>query len=96
MVKIQDKDKLSEGGKMLIEDLADLEHQQWSHWMNYFFSLSERERIIKEPIWRVQAQTKYQDLSEEDKEKDRIWARKVLMCQWDSANKEIKRREQHG
>ena len=73
----------------MIEDLAELEHQQWCHWTNYFLDSMENGFSDFEK-WRKQAKTKYRDLSEEDKEKDRIWARKVFECLYKSAEKEIK------
>jgi len=93
MVKIR-KDNLSAGANLLIEDLADLEHQQWSHMMKFFLGLDVK--TIKKNVvrWNNLANTDYKDLSEKDKEKDRIWARKVLRTQWNSVNKELKRREE--
>lgn len=93
-IKIR-KENLSEGAKILIEDLADLEHQQWSHMMKFFLGLDAKtiqKNVVK---WNNLANTDYKDLSEEDKEKDREWARKVLRRQWNSANKELKRRRKN-
>jgi len=59
----------------LIEKLADLEHQQWAHWTDYFVRNSNSENIQR---WKLQSKTPYSNLSEKDKEKDRIWARKIL------------------
>jgi len=61
--------------KEIIEKLADLEHQQWTHWTDYFIHNITKENIKK---WDVQRKTSYFKLSDEDKEKDRIWARKVF------------------
>ncbi|AYK07748.1 hypothetical protein [Brevibacillus laterosporus] len=60
--------------KEIIEKLADLEHEQWVKWSKSVapeVSLERRERW--QAYW-----IPYSDLSEEVKEQDRIWARKVL------------------
>ena len=59
----------------LIEKLADLEHKQWGHWTRHFlefYSRSNRRR------WERQSHTAYKNLSDEEKESDRVWVRKVL------------------
>lgn len=70
---------------MLREALADLEHEQWAHWMRYMLSLgSERVdgtwAIDMEHIrrWQRQMDTPYADLSEKEKDSDREWADKAL------------------
>lgn len=75
----------------LTEVLADLEHQQWAHWTKYMLKVlhpalpfvydgqkgqSEAGRAMIR--WMRQIDTPYADLSEEEKESDREWARKVL------------------
>lgn len=59
----------------IIEKLSDLEHQQWMHLTKY---ISSKENISKERLnkWK-KLYIPYSELSEEDKEQDRIWARKV-------------------
>lgn len=73
--------------KDFIEELADLEHQQWSHWTDYLFkrlslkpnSLRVDERTRKDfKRWVKQIITPYKDLSEKEKDADRVWARKVI------------------
>jgi hypothetical protein len=59
----------------LLERLAELEHEQWAHWMNYMFANRTPENIAR---WKKQAKTSYFELSEKEKESDREWARKVL------------------
>lgn len=72
----------------LLEKLAALEHEQWAGWMKYLF---EKASPIPEAIgggvhimreeherWKRQIDTSYEDLSEKEKESDRIEARKVL------------------
>ena len=59
----------------LIEALAAIEHEQWSQWAQAMLSgitASDRRR------WRRQVATPYSDLSESEKEQDRIFARRVL------------------
>lgn len=59
----------------LLEKLAELEHIQWSSWVDYELNHLTTANILR---WNEQRITPYKDLSERDKEKDRIWARKVL------------------
>ena len=62
--------------KELLERLSDLEHKQWVHWTEYMMkSIHDEDKFIR---WEKQIKIPYSKLSEEDKEKDRIWARKVL------------------
>jgi len=80
----------------LIEKLAALEHEQWSHWMKYFFN---RMNIMYRKFgydtngeyvfelnstdvdrWKNQMNTPYSELTEKEKESDREWARKTLEC----------------
>lgn len=70
--------------KNLLEDLAALEHKQWAHWTEYM--LNRIEGIEKANLnpkqqiedWRRQIKTKYQDLTEKEKDSDRVWARKTI------------------
>ena len=65
----------------IIERLAELEHQQWSHWTKYIL-----ERLGYHPAssnsdvrkWFQQAMTEYKNLTKKEKESDRMWARKVF------------------
>ena len=77
----------------LLEDLAELEHQQWAHWTKYmldrlaqleakldgnapykaYFELSQQKQD-----WRRQIATPYSELTEKEKDSDRIWASKSL------------------
>jgi hypothetical protein len=67
--------------KELIEQMADLEHEQWAHWTCYMLTvlckdhpeLNKDENILR---WSRQINVKYKDLSEKEKESDREWARK--------------------
>ena len=76
--------------KELEEKLADLAHKQWSGWMQYLFSkcskvyggrgLAQYTAIPDTSVrrWKRQMTTDYKDLSEEEKESDRIEARKMI------------------
>ena len=68
----------------LLEELASLEHQQWSMLMAYIKSVSIEEKDIVEQLqskwkeWRQLANTPYANLTEKQKESDRIFARDTL------------------
>jgi len=60
-----------------LEKLADIEHRQWSHWTKYLCEngyMTHKPKVLE---WLKQAKTPYKELSEEDKEKDRRFARCV-------------------
>ena len=69
----------------LLEQLAAVEHDRWSHWQRYLHS-----KCIRQPDgsltipgdlvarWERQLDTKYADLSEQEKEGDREQVRKYL------------------
>jgi hypothetical protein len=58
----------------VIERLAAVEHEQWMHW-----SQSVAAEVSTERRQRWQAcWVPYEDLPEDVKELDRLWARKVL------------------
>lgn len=60
----------------LIEKLAELEHEQWMEWAK---NISSKENISEERLKRWKTlYVPYDDLSEEMKEEDRKWARKVV------------------
>ena len=77
--------KRQEADKQLIEDLSDYAHEAWSGWMKYLF-----EKGTKNPDgtftmnadsverWERQMNTSYAALSENEKESDRIEARKMF------------------
>lgn len=70
------KTLLIAGQQAVVEVLAALEHEQWMAWSK---SLAEEEVLSEDRLKRWQEQWKpYSYLSEQDKEYDRIWARKVL------------------
>jgi len=64
---------LAEGD--VIEALAALEHERWSGWESY---RSERRSVEKEADWRQLRNMAYADLTEQEKESDRVEARKTV------------------
>ena len=60
----------------LIEKLAELEHEQWVRWSH---TIASRENISSERLERWKSLWKeYDELTEEQKDQDRVWARKTL------------------
>lgn len=64
--------------KSLIEALAALEHERWSHWQRYVHAQCERQSdgslMIPADLasrWEKQMSTPYSDLSEAEQESDR-------------------------
>ena len=70
------------------EILADVQHEIWSHWMEYLFSLCPEvegsvmeTRYIPHDLvkrWTRQMNTPYSELSEKEKDSDRDQAKKVI------------------
>jgi len=70
------KNFIEEGEKELLEELAELEHQQWCDWSR---NLRTTEKLTPERIMRwEELWINYKDLPEDQKESDRKYARKVL------------------
>jgi len=78
-----------ENEKEIIEKLADYMHDVWGNWYivqshNDFLLMNEMATANfdlaarNDERWTKQASTLYKDLSEEDKEKDREFARGIL------------------
>jgi hypothetical protein len=69
----------------LIEELAAVEHERWSHWQRYVHSkcipqpdgslLIPAELVVR---WEQQIATSYGELGEKEKESDREQVRKYL------------------
>jgi len=59
----------------LVELLAELEHDQWAHWAVHMLKNLDLLHITH---WQRQAYMPYKELSAEEKEPERVWARKVL------------------
>jgi hypothetical protein len=73
---VEDGDPLADDD--LLETLAALEHDRWSHWQRYLHDQCRHQDngslVIPAELarrWSRQASTAYQDLSEEEKESDR-------------------------
>ncbi len=69
----------------LIERLADVEHERWSHWQRYMHAKCERtddgSLLIPAHLverWEAQMNTPYAELSEKEKESDREQVRRYL------------------
>ncbi|TXM72449.1 hypothetical protein FV226_12220 [Methylobacterium sp. WL12] len=69
----------------LVERLAAVEHERWSHWQKYMHGKSVRQAdgsltIPAELVdrWEKQISSGYDDLSEKEKESDREQVRKYL------------------
>lgn len=69
----------------LIEDLAALEHERWSHWQRYMHSKGQRQPdgslILSAELvarWERQISIGYADLDEDEKESDREQVRRYL------------------
>lgn len=81
----------------LLEKLAAQEHDRWAHWMEYLFSCCSWSGVpsgvaavippAKVEHWQRQIDTKYADLSEKEKESDRVEARKTLALLVEEKNK---------
>lgn len=69
----------------MLERLADLQHEIWSHWMKYLFSVSIENddgtvtlSADKVGRWKRQMLTPYKDLSSREQKSDIEQARKIL------------------
>ena len=69
----------------LLERLAALEHQRWSHWQRYLHAQCRRsvDGSLTIPAelaarWTAQMTTSYEELSEQEKESDREQVRRYL------------------
>lgn len=77
----------------LIDKLADIEHERWSHWQRYLHSkcepTSDGSLVIPAHLvgrWESQMNTPYSALSEEEKESDREQVRRYLPIIADALN----------
>lgn len=88
------KEEFSIGAKQMIEDLAELEHNIWVEWSR---SIARSESISMPRLKRWKALWKpYSQLTEEQKEEDRILARRITEVQFKSAEKELIRQMGEG
>jgi hypothetical protein len=58
----------------LVEALAEIEHTQWMHWSQ---AVAADVAAVTRDKWQ-RSWVDYADLTEELKEADRVWARKVV------------------
>ena len=73
--------RIKEKIKRLREPLADLEHQQWVHLIDFLMEYNNSEGNIMDKLNSYEERgllTEYTYLTEKDKEKDRVWADKVI------------------
>jgi len=77
----------------LVDKLADIEHQRWSHWQRYLHSKCERaddgSLVIPAHLvdrWESQMNSPFSALSEEEKESDREQVRRYLPIIADALN----------
>lgn len=62
----------------LLENISDKEHEQWMSWTKWLVKKSDHEIPDElEEKWE-RNWLPYEELPEDEKEKDRKWARKVL------------------
>jgi len=69
----------------LREQLADVQHNIWSHWMRWMFTVGVFNEdgtwtmpAVKVERWQRQMDTPYNELTEREKDSDREQADKVL------------------
>lgn len=69
----------------VLEKLAKLEHDQWMKWAK---DIMKKEDLSEERVnrWEEECFMPYDDLSEDMKEFDREWARKVLKIMDENKN----------
>ena len=71
----------------LIEELASLEHERWSRWEIYREKITDRldtfsnskEDFDRVEGWKRKRQLDYSELTEKEKESDRVEARKTIL-----------------
>jgi hypothetical protein len=79
-------DRLQERLDQLLETLAAIEHERWSHWQRYMHGKcvpqgGDGALLIPADLvrqWENQIATPYSELTEEEKESDREQVRKYL------------------
>lgn len=69
----------------VIERLAAIEHERWAHWQRYVHDQCERREdgalVIPAEFagrWEAQIETPYAELSEQEKDSDRVQVRRYL------------------
>jgi len=77
--------------RKLLEELAELEHNQWLSWVRYL--RETHPQLTIEDLYRIKWEFNfklYKDLSEDEKEKDRKWANETLVILKRTIKSEIK------
>jgi hypothetical protein len=76
-----EEDGSQPGNCAMLEALAALEHDQWNNVLKYLQSKGLDPKVFNPSDWARwmrQMQTPYAELSEKEKESDRVWDRKAL------------------
>jgi len=62
----------------VIEQLAELEHEQWSTWVSIL--IAQEDNLSSQRLERYErlSKTEYRDLTEKEKDADRHWAEKAF------------------
>lgn len=76
----------------LIEKLAEIEHNQWVEWSQELFKSEKRLSFARIERWKLLWKP-YSELTEEQKEQDRIYARKVLSAMQQNGSQDNLTRE---
>jgi hypothetical protein len=71
--------------ELVVERLAEIEHERWAHWQKYVHDQCERREdgsmVIPADLaarWQAQIETPYADLSEQEKDSDREQVQRYL------------------
>jgi hypothetical protein len=84
-------DQLQRAFAPLIEELAALEHRRWAHWQSYVHDNGQRQPdgslLLPAALvdrWERQVNTRYEDLTNDEKESDREQVRRYfpLLKRW--------------
>lgn len=77
MSYVHSDDRLPDLEKEFLEKLAELEHEQWVSWARGLCVVEGGISLARRMRWESLF-VPYRELPEEEKEKDREWARKVF------------------
>ena len=79
------REELERRLSLVIEELADIEHERWAHWQRYMHGKGDRQQdgsmLLPADLiaqWERQIAAPYEALSEAEKESDREQVRKYL------------------
>lgn len=80
-----DKTSIDELIRSITDELAAVEHERWAHWQRFVHDQASRQpdgslRLPAELVerWERQIETRFEDLSEKEKESDREQVRRYL------------------